>query len=537
MVPHGSGKSTFINAILYVLYNKTLNNVGKERLINRTNASKTTLMEVSITFKKDNDTYFIKRCRGAGYDVQIMKNGVDQTPDSVSNIDAKIQEIIGISYAIFSRIVVFNGNTQKFLDMGLNDQRNFIEELFRITELSQKAIILKEEIKQTENSIEIEKAIIKEKEIQHNLRLKRISEAETRIIRWEEDKESKLANITRQLARIENVDFDAESDKIKTLNELKSRITEHTKIVNETNRSITQFEKEIAKLQNELKHLEDAKCPYCLQKFEDANAKIQSIKDDIAEKIVTVTDLVAARDVIDAEIASIEADYKTINATVIHNDLAELLKIKSQADALNIQKSELQVAANPHLEVYDSLVSENEEAIDTKKLDTLHVTLEHQKFLLKLLTDKNSFIRKAIISKSIPFLNSRIEYYTKELLLPHSVTFEPDMSCTITEYGRELDHGNLSAGEQKRLNLALSLAFRDVLSHLHTKVNLLLCDEIDGGSLCIPTMNSLIHLLKAKSRDDDVGIWCISHSSEFDGRLDNVMTIRKENGFSYVADD
>jgi hypothetical protein len=50
-------------------------------------------------------------------------------------------------------------------------------------------------------------------------------------------------------------------------------------------------------------------------------------------------------------------------------------------------------------------------------------------------------------------------------------------------------------------------------------------------------MNSLIHLLKKKSRDDAVNIWCISHSAEFDGRLDNTMIIRKENGFSDVVTD
>ena len=533
---HGSGKSTFINAILYVLFNKTLNNVGKERLINRTNSSKTTLMEVTITLSKDSDRYFIRRCRGENYNVQILKNDVDITPDSVANIDSKIQEIIGISYNIFSRIVVFNGNTQKFLDMSVNDQRNFIEELFRISELSAKALILKEEIKQTENSIEIEKAIIKEREIQKQLHAKRISEAEQRTIRWEEDKEAKLANIFNQLSRIENVDFETESKKIENLNKLKLKLSDIRKIEKDISQTLKQSNIELSKLQNELTHLEEAKCPYCLQKFENADEKIQLIQNAVDSKTENISTFHTALQGICADMSSVETEILSANSDIVHSDLSELIKIKSQADTLKVQHDELSKSSNPHFEVYESLLSENIDEISTEKLDNFFVVLEHQKFLLKLLTDKNSFIRKAIISKSIPFLNSQIEIYTKELLLPHYVSFEPDMTCTITEYGRELDHGNLSAGEQKRLNLALSLAFRDVLSHLHSKMNLMLCDEIDGGSLCIPTMSALIHLLKAKARDDEMGIWCISHSSEFDNRLDNVMVVRKENGFSDVIE-
>jgi hypothetical protein len=422
--------------------------------------------------------------------------------------------------------------------MSLNDQRNFVEELFRITELTQKAILLKEEIKQTENSIEIEKAIIKEKEIQNQARARRISEAETRIVRWEEDKESKLAIIAKQLARIENVDFAAESEKISKLKEQQAALKSYDSTMRDISKTRINLESQLGNKQNEYSHLSDAKCPYCLQAFADAGKKIEEISVEIDSIKASIEENNMLSSALKDEISNTEYLIKELSESIKHPDLSDLIKIKSQADASKIQKAELESAANPHVEAYDALVSENQDdSIDTKKLDGLYVTLEHQKFLLKLLTDKNSFIRKAIISKSIPFLNNRIAIYTKELLLPHTVTFEPDMSCTITEYGRELDHGNLSAGESKRLNLALSLAFRDVLTHLHSKVNLLLCDEIDGGSLCIPTTNSLIHLLKAKSRDDEVGIWCISHSTEFDGRLDNVMVIRKENGFSYVADD
>ena len=108
----------------------------------------------------------------------------------------------------------------------------------------------------------------------------------------------------------------------------------------------------------------------------------------------------------------------------------------------------------------------------------------------------------------------------------------PDMSCEITQIGRDLDHGNLSNGEKKKLNLSLCLAFRDVLTYLHSKVNVLFTDEVDGGSISGHDVDSLISMLKSKAWDDDISIFIISHRPEFDGRCDNTLVIRKENGFS-----
>jgi DNA repair exonuclease SbcCD ATPase subunit len=155
--------------------------------------------------------------------------------------------------------------------------------------------------------------------------------------------------------------------------------------------------------------------------------------------------------------------------------------------------------------------------------------------LLKLLTNKDSFLRRRIINKTIPFLNDRINEYTRKLGLPHIVRFDADMSCTVTEFGRELDFGNLSAGEKKRVNTALALAFRDVLHHMHAKTNLLLIDELDGA-LDSAGIDAIIRILKEKSRDEELGIYVISHHPNIQGRLDRTMIIQKTHGFSTITD-
>ena len=170
------------------------------------------------------------------------------------------------------------------------------------------------------------------------------------------------------------------------------------------------------------------------------------------------------------------------------------------------------------------------------RADDLRRRQDHQNFLLKLLTDKNSFLRRRIINQTIPFLNGRLNHYTRTLGLPHVVKFDADMSCTVAEFGRELDFGNLSAGEKKRVNTSLALAFRDVLHHLHAKTNILLIDELDGA-LDQNGIDSIVRVLKEKSRDEDMSVFVISHHPSIAGRLDHNLRIVKEGGFSRVETD
>ena len=71
---------------------------------------------------------------------------------------------------------------------------------------------------------------------------------------------------------------------------------------------------------------------------------------------------------------------------------------------------------------------------------------EHQDFLLKMLTNKDSFIRKKIIDQNISFLNTRLSHYLAEVGLPHMVRFLSDLEVEITQYGKEFDFDNLSRG-------------------------------------------------------------------------------------------
>lgn len=531
---NGSGKTTIIHAICYALYNKPLDNISLQRLINSTNNLKNTQMEVRLTFQKGDDEYEVYRCRGETFNIEVKMNGEDITLDSVSENDKLVQEIVGISFELFTKVVIFSNNTQPFLMQPVAQQRAQIEELFNIGLLSEKAVLLREKLKRTESDINIQDAIIREQETAIALRKKQETEAKDRIDRWVKTNKADIEEIENDLRGIEGIDFEAEQELHAAKEELAKEISRVKLNLTPRESELKTIQKDLTKFVSELAHLEEAKCPYCLQQYADAPGKLEELKEKIFQKEARKSELEALIKVLSAELEQFEEAQKEIIGAIKHTNLKELLNIRTNAVALQTKLQKLKSDVNPHTDAYESLVKENVKVIDYGRIDDLKAYLEHQQFLLKLLTDKNSFIRRRIINKTIPFLNLRLNEYTTALGLPHIVKFDADMSCTVSEYQRELDFGNLSNGEKKRVNLAMSLAFRDVLHHLHSKFNALMLDEIDGGAIDLTGMDSVIKLLKQKNRDDDIAIWMISHRPETMGRFDRDIIVRKENGFSSI---
>lgn len=529
---NGVGKTTIINAISYALFNKPVSNISKERLINKTNNTKNTQMEIRLSFSKDDIDYEVYRGRGETYTIQLFEDGEDVTPDSVAAVDKKILEVIGFSYDLFCRVVVFSGNDVPFLDMPISIQRTLIEELFNITILSEKAIKLREFIKQTEMDVQTQTALIHAQEKAKDAHEKRIVDAKNRMDKWDGERLENLEVAKNELSALDNIDFDIEEALHVSINEMYQVITKLKTQKATTTKDIERKEKRLKEIENDITHLMDAKCPYCLQKYDSSDKKIEELAEEIEGVQATHEELTMRLNSLNIELNDIEEQWVLAKESITYSSLQETAKAKASSLIIKTKIQELESGINPHIDAYDAAVNEAIEVVDIDNLDDLKKTLEHQQFLLKLLTDKNSFVRRKIINKTIPFLNGRINSYTSDLGLPHIVKFDADMSCTVSEFGRELDFGNLSGGEKKRVNLALSLAFRDVFHHLHSKINALFMDEVDH-SLDGAGIDSIIKVIKNKSRNENIGIWVIMHRLEALGRFDSELKIVKHNGFSH----
>ena len=192
---------------------------------------------------------------------------------------------------------------------------------------------------------------------------------------------------------------------------------------------------------------------------------------------------------------------------------------------------------DPYAEQIAEMEIEAIEEISWDTINELTKIKDHQEFLLKLLTNKDSFIRKRIIDQNLSYLNARLDYYLQNIGLPHSVEFKNDLSVEIQELGRDLDFDNLSRGERNRLILSLSWAFRDVWESLYQPINLLFIDELVDSGMDSSGVENSMGVLKHMSRKRNKSVWLVSHKDELVGRVNNVLKVIKENGFtSYNTD-
>ncbi len=192
---------------------------------------------------------------------------------------------------------------------------------------------------------------------------------------------------------------------------------------------------------------------------------------------------------------------------------------------------------DPYLEQITDMENQALQTIDFNNINVLTRIMEHQKFLLDLLTSKDSFVRKKIIDQNLSYLNARLTHYLDKIGLPHQVIFLNDLSVEITELGRELDFDNLSRGERNRLILGLSFAFRDVWENLYVPINTLFIDELIDSGLDTMGVENSIAILKDMSRRRQKSIWLVSHREELAGRVPSVLKVIKENGFTSYATD
>jgi DNA repair exonuclease SbcCD ATPase subunit len=419
------------------------------------------------------------------------------------------------------------------LQLPVQPQRQLIEELFNITLLSEKAVRLKEIIRETEKDIVVQAAVIKEQEGAINLYSRQLKEAQGRRDRWEQERAAQLSTLKEQLELLSSLDLEQERQLHEQVEELKAAKRERDLACSILGKDHRQLTKDVSALEGEVKHLLEDKCPYCLQRYAGAAEKLQQQEGLLEQKREQLRALSEQLGVAQADVTELTAALKELEAKLTLPSHRAVLEAKANRETIAHRLQELAAATNPHEEALALLEQHRPAPVAYERLDELKRDLEHQEFLLKLLTDKNSFIRRKIINRMIPFLNARLEHYTRSLGVTHLIRFDDNMTCTVSEYGRELDFGNLSSGEKKRVNFSLSLAFRDVLHHLHYRVNGLFIDEIDG-SLDATGVEAIFKLLKQKTRDERLSLFIISHRPEAVGRFDRQLLIRKQNGFSRV---
>jgi DNA repair exonuclease SbcCD ATPase subunit len=538
---NGTGKTTIINALSYSLYGQALSNIRKDNLVNKTNGKN---MLVSLEFMVGSQEYKIERGRKPNV-LKFYVNNKEQEITDEAQGDSRetqdaIESVLGLSHDMFKHILALNTYTEPFLSLKANDQRTIIEQLLGITLLSERADAIKEHNKQTKENIQQEEFRIRAVQEANKRIEEQIEALRRRQTLWVTRHEEEIEKLTTALEELKKIDIEAEIEahkahkvwdqKRKDLNDLAGQISRTKLDKDRENKSIEKLVKEIATLESHT-------CHTCGQAFHDH--KHQQVLEG------KQADLERAREACQEHtqlLSELETAHTSLGSlgkppVMFYDREEDAIHHRSSLTALEKQLADKQAETDPYGEQIEDMQGQALQTVNYDTLNELTRLQEHQDFLLKLLTSKDSFIRKKIIEQNLSYLNARLTHYLDRIGLPHTVVFQNDLSVSIEELGRELDFDNLSRGERNRLILSMSWAFRDVFESLYQPINVLFIDEMIDSGLDTQGVENSLALLKHMSRERHKSIWLVSHRDELAGRVENILKVVKEGGFTTYNTD
>ena len=538
---NGTGKTTIINALSYALYGTALTKIKVNNLINKTNGKN---MIVAVDFECNGTNYRIERGRKPNF-LRFYIEDHEQVAEDEGQGDsretqAEIERLLCMSHDMFKHLVALNTYTEPFLSMRTNDQRQIIEQLLGITLLSEKADVLKVELRNTKDSIKAEEVRIQTQQESNKKIEETIKNLERRQRVWHTSHKEKMDKLLENLDSLSHVDIDLElkaHDAVKLWEEKKGIIDTLVGEVTALQNAIKKTTSDLEVASKNLELARNKKCPTCEQGLHDEkhDALINGAQTAHDDLTAALEELTASLTDTENKLAN-EGDL-TEKPKTFYPELHEAHNHNSTLNYLTEQIDALDKDTDPYTEQIDDLKNEALTVISHEYINDLGGLRDHQDFLLKLLTNKDSYIRKRIIDQNLSFLNARLDYYLEKIGLPHSVVFQNDLSVEITEFGRDLDFDNLSRGERNRLILSLSWAFRDVWENLYQQINLLFIDELIDSGMDASGVDNSIGILKKISRERQKSVWLVSHKDDLAARVNNVLIVTKENGYTSYATD
>ena len=538
---NGTGKTTIINALSYALYGQALTNIRRNNLINKTNGKG---MLVTLNFEKNGTKYKIERGRSPN----VLKFFIDEQEKEITDesqgdsreTQKEIDDLLQMSHEMFKHLVALNTYTEPFLSLKPNDQRAIIEQLLGITILSEKAEQLKVKQKEVRDGITEETARINAIQTANSKVAETIESLKVKSSAWKQQNAKDCERLQKGIDELEHLDIDAELTNHELLTSWEENNRHKVNLEKERatlESALSQTDRQISKLTKDLEGLTDAKCHTCGQELhEDKKHEIENkLQEEYGETMTYLMEINTKFEKVQKKLNELgDLDSKPLT---FYETAKEAYAHRNNVDNLKQALKSKETDNDPYVDQIEELEKTAIQEVNWDKVNELTSMQDHQAFLYKLLTNKDSFIRKKIIEQNLAYLNNRLTYYLDKIGLPHTVVFQNDLSVMITQLGQDLDFDNLSRGERNRLILGLSFAFRDVWESLYQNVNLLFVDELIDSGMDTAGVEHSLAILKKMGRERKKNIYLISHKDELQGRVQNVLKVVKENGFTSYAND
>ena len=534
---NGAGKSTILDALTFVLFNKPFRKINKPQLVNSVN-EKNCLVE--IEFISNNRKYLVRRgIKPNVFDIEVDGKLLEKRGDDRDNQQTLEEGILKVNYKSFTQIVILGSSTfVPFMQLSAAHRREVIEDLLDIRVFSSMNGIVKERMRTIRDEIkllELKKSTLKEK---GEMQAKFIDDITKR---GEERIEAKKDTIKKSMFE----QHDIEKNNISVLLEIEelNKELEELQDAGDKLRKLGglrgKIQQKISTLDKNHKFfLENDHCPTCTQ----------TIHDDLRDKKSSElgTEVEKLREGFASLEATIKAEEERENAfTNVSKRILDLNRqvASNNKDVSNINKN-IKYLEEEISSIQESIENQDESraelsSIVTKlkgisgEITTQKEEMEKNKFVGELLKDGG--VKSNIIKKYIPLINKHVNKYLQMMEFYINFNLDEEFNETVVSPIHEkFSYSSFSEGEKMRIDLALLFTWREVARVRNSvNTNLLIMDEVFDSSLDGFGTEEFLKIIRYVVKD--ANIFIISHKTELHERFDSVLRFEKERGFSKLV--
>ena len=532
---NGAGKSTILDALCFVLFNKPFRKINKPQLLNSVNERE---LVVEVEFHIGSINYKIVRgLKPALFEIYRNNELVDQNAANKDYQKHLEQSILKLNFKSFTQVVILGSSTfVPFMQLPAAHRREVIEDLLDIQIFSQMNSLLKERLKDVKDE---------QRQCEYELELA----------------QQKVDMQVRNIENLEQVDAKHVEDKQERFIKNENRVVDIHNRVKELNGWITQIEPEILKLDAAVEKHEKFKvmrtkliskfdqskkdydffvsnttCPVCTQDIEkefridkqaelnqkcielhDAGTQILSNINEFSKTVKELRDKASKINEYRYEIQSLTKEEMHL--------LKENTKIMTDvgSDSTNLEKEKQELI------VMQDLLDKKQESCSNINKQT-----DHLKVVAGLLKDGG--IKTKIISKFIPVINQRINKYLQSMDFYVNFTLDDNFNEKIlSRFRDDFSYASFSEGEKQKIDLALLFTWREVAALKNSvSTNLLLLDEVFDSSLDQSATDELMRILKGLG--EKTNLFVISHKGDvlYD-KFERIVQFAKEGDFSVMT--
>ena len=534
---NGAGKSTILDALTFVLFNKPFRKINKSQLLNSMNEKD---CSVEIDFTIGSTDWFIRRGMKPNI-FEIHRNGQMLNQSSSVNDQQKWleQNVLKMNYKSFTQIVILGSSAfVPFMQLTGSNRREVIEDLLDIKIFSAMNHIIKDKIKHIRDDVktlELKKESLNDKvEMQENF----IEELENRSKRNISDKQGKIKELTieadthvehNQLIESDVNDLIQKQEKVtgagsklKKLNNLKGKLSNKVSTITKEHKFFT----------------ENTVCPTCTQNIEeefrvnriaDAQSKakeLQSGYKELEEAIKTEEDREHQFTNLSKEITKLTHGISQ-NNTRISGCQKQVRELESEIQTITTQL-ENRNSEHEKLNTFNENLRETYDLLGDKKQK-----ISYHAFAYSLLKDGG--VKSKIIKKYLPLINQQVNKYLRMMDFYINFKLDEEFNETIqSPIHEDFSYASFSEGEKMRIDLALLFTWREIARYKNSvNTNLLIMDEVFDSSLDGMGTEEFLKIIKYVIKDANVFV--ISHKQALHDRFEGMIQFEKIKGFSRMV--